>query len=130
MEDEEKIRLLEDRIKYLEKKVDKTEYISRSVQLGALKARALKSGVPFEIHHTDLEWVETCPILGIILERNTLKGDRSTSPSVDRLIPEKGYIKGNVRVISKLANSMKSNATRGELEIFAKNILDYVDGKI
>lgn len=81
----------------------------------------------FNLHHKDLEWPEYCPILGVKLERG---GDRSNSPSLDRIDPSVGYVKGNVRVISKLANGMKQNATFDELEMFSKNILKYMKGEI
>lgn len=38
------------------------------------------------------------------------------SPSIDRIIPELGYTKGNIRVISNRANLLKSNATIEELQ--------------
>jgi hypothetical protein len=43
------------------------------------------------------------------------------------VFPNKGYVKGNIAVISTLANSMKANATLKELLIFAKNIKKYMD---
>jgi len=48
-----------------------------------------------------------------------VKGDgkvRPNSPSIDRVSPGKGYVKGNVIVVSQKANSIKSNATPHELE--------------
>ena len=53
-----------------------------------------------------------CPILGIPLIRNSGKQDNSpNSPSLDRFIPEKGYIKSNVHFISFKANRMKNDGT-------------------
>ena len=63
-----------------------------------------------------------CPIL-----KKTLVCSTRYSPSIDRINPLKGYIKGNVAVISTLANSMKANATPVEIEIFSKNIKKYMD---
>ncbi len=39
----------------------------------------------------------------------------SSSPSLDRIIPEKGYVKGNVIVVSNKANVIKNNATPEEI---------------
>ena len=48
---------------------------------------------------------------------------------MDKIIPELGYVKGNVRIISTLANTMKSNATKDQLLTFAKNIESYMNGE-
>ena len=45
--------------------------------------------------------------------------DRSISPSVDRLIPEKGYVNGNVSWVSLLANLVKNERTSTELRMIA-----------
>ena len=44
---------------------------------------------------------------------------KSNSPSIDRLDNTKGYVKGNVWVISTLANNMKNSAGFKDLHIFA-----------
>ena len=41
-------------------------------------------------------------------------------------VPELGYVKGNVRVISYKANIMKSDATIEEIKLFAKNVVKYL----
>lgn len=86
-----------------------------------LKSKARKEGLPFNIDETDISLVETCPILGIKLDRvygteGKHVGYRSSSPSVDRIIPSLGYVKGNVRVISNRANLLKNNAELWEME--------------
>lgn len=60
---------------------------------------------------------DTCPVLGIKMQPNKgAKGNRDTSPSVDRIRPELGYIKGNIKVISYRANKLRNDATAEELE--------------
>jgi len=46
-------------------------------------------------------------------------GGKNDSPTLDRIDPNKGYVKGNIQVLSHLANMMKSNATAEELHLFA-----------
>lgn len=81
------------------------------------KARAKFKGVPFDLVEADLVIPEFCPVLGVKLEWGV--GQRASanvaSPSLDRLIPELGYTKGNVRVISNRANHLKNNATLAEM---------------
>lgn len=86
------------------------------------KKRALAKGLDFNIELEDIYIPEKCPILKVPLVCST-----RYSPSIDRICPDKGYIKGNIAVISNLANSMKANATPKELLIFARNIKKYMD---
>jgi hypothetical protein len=81
------------------------------------KCRARKKGLEFNIDKEDIIIPELCPIMGFPLKSNTkLQKD---SPTLDRIIPELGYVKGNIWVISALANTMKQNATKEELKKFA-----------
>jgi hypothetical protein len=92
--------------------------------LNRAKMRAIKQNIPFSITEKDVVIPEYCPILGIKLEHHRGKpGAYKNSPSLDRIIPEKGYVSGNVRVISQLANQCKGSATPEELLLFAKWII-------
>lgn len=42
------------------------------------------------------------------------------SPSVDKIVPEKGYVKGNVVWMSYRANSLKTDASLDELKGLAR----------
>jgi hypothetical protein len=86
------------------------------------KKRALKKELEFTIELEDIYIPQKCPILKVPLICST-----RYSPSIDRIFPDKGYIKGNIAVISTLANSMKANATPKDLLIFSRNIKKYMD---
>jgi hypothetical protein len=90
-----------------------------SVMLTAAKAHAKKIQVPFAITATDLQpYPELCPVLGIPLKYGY--GKRSNnSASLDKFIPELGYVPGNVAIISDLANRIKNNATAAEVRAVA-----------
>lgn len=98
--------------------------------LYSAKRRATIKNLPFNITEQDiLELIPShCPYTGISLITQTTRGSpRMSTLSLDRIIPELGYVKGNIQVISHLANSMKSNATREQLVRFARKILDEED---
>ncbi len=79
------------------------------------KSRAKKNGIIFTLKFEDVpEIPKTCPILDIPLF-NGVKVCCPNSPSLDRKIPSKGYVPGNVEIISQRANQIKSDATVEEL---------------
>lgn len=78
--------------------------------LAAAKSRAKKSGLPFSITESDISVGETCPVLGIPFKRGVGGKPCDTSPTLDRIDNNKGYVSGNVVVISYLANRIKSSA--------------------
>ena len=108
---------------YLEKRNSRIRNIQKYMWLKA-KQRAKKYGLDFNIDVSDIQIPKICPILEVPLEFG-VERDYEYSPSLDRIDTTKGYIKGNVAVISKKANSMKNNATEEELQKFCKNILRY-----
>ncbi len=83
------------------------------------KLRARKRNLPFSIAVDDIVIPEICPALGIPLKKS-LEAYSDNSPSLDRVIPEVGYVKGNVVVISMRANVLKRDATLNELELLVK----------
>jgi hypothetical protein len=91
--------------------------------LSRAKGRAKRKNLPFNLEVEDVVIPAVCPVLGINLESTiSAKGiPQDTSPSLDRIIPELGYVKGNVRVISLRANLLKSNATFEEALLIAED---------
>lgn len=66
---------------------------------------------------------ETCPVFNVPLERGAGK-QHKWSPSVDKIVPEMGYVQGNIQIVSQLANAMKQNATHEQLKQFARWVLE------
>ena len=82
--------------------------------LTAARHRAKKKGIPFNLICDDIVIPECCPVLGVQL----VLGEgicSDNSPSLDRIIPELGYVRGNVKIISRRANRIKNDATPDEL---------------
>lgn len=94
-----------------------------SATLQTLKQRSDKAGLLFDLSVEDIIIPTHCPVLGIKIERQQGNGGKFNSPSVDRIDNTLGYVKGNIMVMSRLANSMKSNATNEELIIFAQWVM-------
>jgi len=92
------------------------------------RRRAKNKNIPFDI---DVDYIRSivgenaerashCPVLGTLLDWSLLRGNGNgaipNSPSLDRIDPSKGYVKGNVWVISYRANAIKNDATHEELK--------------
>lgn len=98
----------------------------KSGMVRTVRHRAKKKGLEFNLTKEDFTIPEFCPVLGLRLEQNIGNGHggADNSPSIDRIDNTKGYIKGNVQVISRLANAMKSNATPEQLIEFARWVME------
>lgn len=79
---------------------------------------ARRQGIEFDLEFDDIIWPELCPVLGIRLDYSYgTKGGhaKKTSPSFDRIDPTKGYVKGNVIIVSLKANAIKQDASAEEV---------------
>ena len=89
-----------------------TRYLVRA------KKRAQLKNLPFDL---DLEYLrliapDKCPVFGTEFIWGRMQGAQHRyTPSLDRIIPELGYVKGNVVFISLWANMIKADATEKEL---------------
>lgn len=126
-EDKKRIRMEKDEIYkqkvHEQKRMSHRRHIVHYMWLRA-KQRAEKYGYEFNIEESDIVIPQICPILEVPIILGD-KGNYEYTPSLDRIDNSKGYIKGNIQVISKKANSMKNSATMDELRCFCKNILRY-----
>jgi len=92
----------------------------------AAKKRARIAGLPFNLEDCDIVFPDLCPALGIPIYLEHTDGPRrrtDNTPSLDRLVPDKGYVRGNVRIISWRANRLKNDATLEELKL----LVNYVE---
>lgn len=85
------------------------------------KSRAKLRNVPFNIHVSDIVIPKKCPLLDIDIFRTEGKLTNN-SPSLDCFDPTKGYVKGNVWVISQKANAIKRNLTLEQWKGFVKKL--------
>jgi len=86
------------------------------ISLLSKKTFSKKYNLPFNLTLEDLIVPEYCPLLNVKMERGT-----PYTPSIDRIIPSLGYVKGNIQIVSLKANLMKTNATLKELKSFCEN---------
>lgn len=89
--------------------------------LAQLRRNAKKRGLDFSLVKEDLLPLPThCPVLGVELDYSG--GGGPNVASVDRIDSTKGYLRENVAIISKRANTLKNNASVEELQ----KVLDYL----
>lgn len=91
-----------------------------SYKISACKKRAKDKCLPFNMVSVDLydprtgNLPEVCPIFPHIRLDYGAGPDRRYWASVDRIVPELGYVSGNVCVVSMAANTWKTNGSNPE----------------
>lgn len=83
------------------------------------RERAARLGLPFTLRRHDVVVPSVCPVLGVPLAAGSERW--SGSPSLDRIRPVQGYVRGNVRVISDRANRLKGACTREQAKERARS---------
>ena len=97
------------------------------------KEKAKELGLDYNL---DYEYVKNlwpsdnkCPALGIEFKKGNKGYGIDSSPSLDRILPELGYIKGNVQIICNLANKIMSSATPDQVMAVAKHYKKIIEEK-
>jgi len=82
-----------------------------------IRDRSNKKNIPCSVVWQDLVAIHSvfCPIFGVELVYWNKSKKCGDSASIDRIVPELGYVPGNIVVISDRANSIKNNASAEEL---------------
>lgn len=81
------------------------------LSIRAAKKRAKERGVDFDIAVAKIAMPKVCPYFGMPF----IIGDHNWRPSFDRIDPAKGYVIGNVQIISMKANRMKNDGSLDDL---------------
>ena len=95
-----------------------SKYMMSQIQRSARNRR-----LEFNLTLEDFYIPEVCPILGIPFNYDVV----NLCPSVDRLDNTKGYIKGNICIMSTLANRMKFQADFKLWRAFAEGTIQFLD---
>lgn len=90
----------------------------------AARKRARKKNLEFNLKFSEVDIPDRCPILGIELHKTVKARKKSqtaedNSPSIDRIDSSKGYVAGNIEIISWRANNLKNDGTADEHEKIA-----------
>lgn len=110
--------------KYIAKNKGSLPYAQRCM-LTRTKSRAKSCGLDFNL---TIEYIQSiwpadnkCPVFGLVFD---LHGqDLQRCASIDKIVPSKGYVQGNVSIVSFRANSIKKDSTFEELKL----LLEYME---
>ena len=96
--------------------------------LCTLRDKSVKNNIPFDITKQDLidmqNKSDTCPCCFEPFDFN-LNGKNPHSPSVDRVIPELGYVPGNVEMICYECNRRKNSSSIEQIERIIRYMKKY-----
>ena len=95
----------------------------------ALRNAAIRNGKEVEVSVTP-DYIEKiwpkdsiCPLREVpMVVAEGILGGQDDSPSLHRKNPNKGYIKGNIAIVSRLANRIMCHANKTEIKKVAKNM--------
>jgi hypothetical protein len=106
----------------------KQKYIFRKIKQKKYDKRSHVMVCP-NLRPEDIIINEFCPFFETKIDYRTSKENLKITThmySIDRIDNSKMYMKGNVWVISRFANVIKSDATLGELKTFSKNVIKQI----
>lgn len=88
------------------------------------RGRAKRMGLPYDDDLSGLVLPDSCPVLCLPLNyAERRKSPAPDSPSFDRIVPSRGYVVSNLRVISWRANALRRDASVDEI----RRVLAYAE---
>lgn len=83
------------------------------------KTRAKREGISFNLELSDIVIPSVCPVFNVPF----VVGNTHWTPSIDKIVPTLGYVKGNVCIICNRANRLKNDATLAELQSVVRYVV-------
>jgi len=94
------------------------------------KKRCKNTGIKFDLCESDFEIPEYCPVFLSKLEPVfSTFNERNNVPTLDRVDNNKGYVRGNVKVLSFRANKNKSDMRIEDIERLYNYIKERVNNE-
>ena len=91
---------------------------------------AKKSGIPFD-EAALMELAENpavkCAVGGCVLDYDNGARSNYSAPSIDKVVPQRGYVRGNIAVVCRLHNTIKGGASAAEHRLIADYIQRHDD---
>ena len=116
--------------KYLDYANDDTKrlFIYKKIKNKSNEKRVKNNRINIDISPDDIVLNDYCPFFNTKLNYNNSEGQGNKLNdtkfySIDRIDNNIGYVKGNVQIISRLANRIKFDATNDELKLFCTNLI-------
>jgi hypothetical protein len=106
----------------------KVELNDEHIPIDIPKENLKKESYNINLENLDIITPTHCPYLGIKLSYDKKDEKLNNYRSIDRIDNSKGYIKGNVQIISRLANTMKNFTTIEQLITFSQNVIKIHNG--
>lgn len=125
------------KVKQLRYQNNRTEYLIQSKQYHKnlprdatyfwknAKRRAKRYNIDFTITESDIIIPEKCPVFDIPLFISDMRTDNT--PSLDRIDNNKGYIPGNVCVISWKANRLKGDLSLTDITLLYQYMKQFLE---
>lgn len=94
----------------------------------AAKGRAAKRKLPFDLTYEwgEKRWTGFCELTGIPFAPRRDAPSSLFSPSLDKIIPAKGYIQDNCRFVLFGINNLKHDGTDEEMYYVAKSLISHL----
>lgn len=120
--------------RYYKRRADEPKRLWEENAYARSKERAKKNNLAFDLLRVDVvkaleERDGKCAYCGTCLDFQSSMSDRWASASIDRVIPDLGYVPSNVVVSCYKCNATKNNSTPEELQALAEAVARVVKSR-